>query len=125
MDILERALVVPHSGVRGGACEAFLATPARGSDTGVLVLAGSSGRIEDERCRILARECLTALSVRWFGGAGQPPGICDIPLETFVSATELLRSRGARRIAHADAAGAAAAPTVGPARHRLAGTHRG
>ncbi|MEV0493330.1 hypothetical protein [Streptomyces atratus] len=104
--------------------ERFLATPARGSDTGVLVLAGSGGRIEDERCRIPAREGLTALSVRWFGGAGQPPGICEVPLETFVSATELLRSRGARRIADADAAEPAAARTDGPARHRLVGTHR-
>ncbi|MFB7217427.1 hypothetical protein [Streptomyces sp. NPDC056227] len=98
MGVIERALTVPHDGVRGGACEGFLAAPARGGDTGVLVLAGSSGRIEDERCRILAREGLTALSVRWFGGAGQPPGICEVPLETFVSATGLLRSRGARRI---------------------------
>jgi dienelactone hydrolase len=98
MGVIERALTVPHDGVRGGACEGFLAAPARGGDTGVLVLAGSSGRIEDERCRILAREGLTALSVRWFGGPGQPPGICEVPLETFVSATELLRSCGARRI---------------------------
>lgn len=98
MDIVERALTVAHNGVRGGACAGFLAAPVRGSGAGVLVLAGSSGRIEDERCRILAREGLTALSVRWFGGPGQPSGICEVPLETFVSATELLRSRGARRI---------------------------
>ncbi|MFD9501411.1 acyl-CoA thioester hydrolase/BAAT C-terminal domain-containing protein [Streptomyces sp. NPDC060035] len=83
-----------------------MAAPARGfsplrygaAGPNVLVLSGSSGRIEDERCRILAREGMTALSVRWFGGPGQPPGICEVPLETFVSATELLRSRGARRI---------------------------
>ncbi|WNO67669.1 acyl-CoA thioesterase [Streptomyces sp. NBC_00121] len=98
MDIVERALTVADNGVRGGACEGFLAAPVRGSEAGVLVLAGSSGRIEDERCRILAREGLTALSVRWFGGPGQPSGICEVPLETFMSATELLRSRGARRV---------------------------
>lgn len=98
MDIVERVLTVAHNGVRGGACEGFLAAPVRGSGAGVLVLSGSSGRIEDERCRILARAGLTALSVRWFGGPGQPPGICEVPLETFESATELLRSRGARRI---------------------------
>ncbi|MFF1832976.1 acyl-CoA thioester hydrolase/BAAT C-terminal domain-containing protein [Streptomyces sp. NPDC058231] len=104
MDIVEHALTVPHDGAGEGTydggygCEGFLATPVRGGEAGVLVLAGSSGRIEVERCRILAREGLTALSVRWFGGPGQPPGICEVPLETFVAATGLLRSRGARRI---------------------------
>ncbi|MGW0940583.1 acyl-CoA thioester hydrolase/BAAT C-terminal domain-containing protein [Streptomyces sp. NPDC002666] len=76
----------------------FLAAPVHGSDVGVLVLAGSSGRIEEARCRLLAREGLTALSVRWFGGPGQPPGICEVPLETFVSAVAWLRTNGARRI---------------------------
>ncbi|MFJ5721334.1 acyl-CoA thioester hydrolase/BAAT C-terminal domain-containing protein [Streptomyces sp. NPDC093149] len=72
--------------------------PARDGGVAVLVLAGSSGRIEDERCRILAREGVTALSIRWFGGLGQPPGICEVPLETFAPAIELLRAGGARRI---------------------------
>ncbi|MET9657129.1 acyl-CoA thioester hydrolase/BAAT C-terminal domain-containing protein [Streptomyces sp. NPDC006510] len=62
------------------------------------MLSGSGGRIEDERCRLLAREGMAALSIRWFGGAGQPPGICEIPLETFESAIEVLRAGGARRI---------------------------
>lgn len=64
----------------------------------MLVLSGASGRIEDELCRILAREGLTALSIRWFGGVGQPPGICEFPLETFGSAIEVLRAGGTRRI---------------------------
>ncbi|WP_327173774.1 hypothetical protein OG471_32310 [Streptomyces sp. NBC_01336] len=78
----------------------FLAAPVHGSGAGVLVLAGSSGRVEEARCRLLAREGLTALSVRWFGGPGQPPGICEVPLETFVSAVARLRAHGARRTAH-------------------------
>ncbi|MFD0025033.1 acyl-CoA thioester hydrolase/BAAT C-terminal domain-containing protein [Streptomyces sp. NPDC058382] len=76
----------------------FRASPAHGSDIGVLVLAGSSGRVEEERCRLLAREGVTALSIRWFGGPGQPPGICELPLETFVSALDRLRAEGARRV---------------------------
>ncbi|WP_335939200.1 acyl-CoA thioester hydrolase/BAAT C-terminal domain-containing protein [Streptomyces sp. PTD5-9] len=72
---------------------------ARADDgVGVLVLSGSSGRVEDERCRLLAREGMTALSFRWFGGSGQPPGVCEVPLETFGPAIEALRAHGARRI---------------------------
>ncbi|HUR05525.1 MAG TPA: acyl-CoA thioester hydrolase/BAAT C-terminal domain-containing protein [Nonomuraea sp.] len=38
------------------------------------------------------------MSIRWFGGPGQSPGICEVPLETFVSAVDLLESTGVRRI---------------------------
>ena len=78
--------------------EGVLITPGPVSRTGVLVLAGSSGRIDRERARILAQEGMTAMSIRWFGGPGQSPGICEIPLETFVSAIDLLESTGVRRI---------------------------
>jgi hypothetical protein len=90
MDVIERELTDPWEGV--------LAAPARGNGIGVLVLAGSSGRIERERARILAQQGMTAASIRWFGGPGQPPGICEIPLETFTTAVDLLRSNGAERI---------------------------
>lgn len=90
MDVTERELTNPWEGV--------LVTPTGGSDIGVLVLGGSSGRIEHERTRILARQGMTALSIRWFGGPGQPPGICEIPLETFTEAIGLLQTHGARRI---------------------------
>ncbi|MFJ3592693.1 acyl-CoA thioester hydrolase/BAAT C-terminal domain-containing protein [Streptomyces sp. NPDC090231] len=87
------------AGGRGAdAWTGFRAAPAHGSDAGVLVLSGSSGRIEEERCRLLAREGLAALSIRWFGGPGQPPGICEVPLETFVSALDRHRAEGAGRI---------------------------
>ncbi|MEV5705723.1 acyl-CoA thioester hydrolase/BAAT C-terminal domain-containing protein [Actinoallomurus sp. NPDC052274] len=85
----ERELTEPWEGV--------LVAPDSDSGTGVLVLSGSSGRIEQERARILAREGMVALSIRWFGGSGQPPGICEVPLETFVSAIDLLESVGVRR----------------------------
>lgn len=48
----------------------------------VLVLSGSSGRIEEHRVRLLARSGVAAMSVRWFGGTGQPPGICEVALES-------------------------------------------
>jgi hypothetical protein len=90
VDIVEHKLTDP--------CEGVLAAPVDGSDVGVLVLGGSSGRIEHERSRILAREGMAALSIRWFGGRGQPAGICEIPLETFTSAIDLLRANGAQRV---------------------------
>ncbi|MFE7616492.1 acyl-CoA thioester hydrolase/BAAT C-terminal domain-containing protein [Streptomyces sp. NPDC057496] len=90
MDIVERELTDPWEGV--------LFAPARGSDVGVLVLAGSSGRVERERARLLARQGFTALAIRWFGGPGQPRGICEVPLETFTAAVDLLRLGGARRV---------------------------
>ncbi|MFF3192811.1 acyl-CoA thioester hydrolase/BAAT C-terminal domain-containing protein [Streptomyces misionensis] len=90
MDIVEREPAGPWEG--------FLAAPARGADAGVLVLSGSSGRIERERARLLARQGIAALAIRWFGGKGQPPGICEVPLETFTAGVGLLRDGGARRI---------------------------
>ncbi|MER5787924.1 acyl-CoA thioester hydrolase/BAAT C-terminal domain-containing protein [Streptomyces sp. NPDC001980] len=89
-DITERELTHPWEGV--------LIAPVHGSEVGVLVLAGSSGRVERERARILARQGFAALAIRWFGGPGQPPGICEVPLETFTAAVDLLRLGGARRI---------------------------
>ncbi|MER8062754.1 MULTISPECIES: acyl-CoA thioester hydrolase/BAAT C-terminal domain-containing protein [unclassified Streptomyces] len=90
-EVVEYELAAPWEG--------FLATPAADpTDVGVMVLSGSSGRIERERCRLFARAGVTAASIRWFGGRGQPPGICEVALETFVAATELLRERGAKRV---------------------------
>ncbi|MGW2706730.1 acyl-CoA thioester hydrolase/BAAT C-terminal domain-containing protein [Streptomyces sp. NPDC001340] len=90
VDISERELTDPWEGV--------LFAPACGSDAGVLVLAGSSGRVERERARILAQQGFTTLAIRWFGGPGQSPGICEVPLETFTAAVDFLRLGGAQRI---------------------------
>lgn len=56
----------------------------------VLVLSGSSGRVEHERVRLLTDHGAVALSIRWFGDVGQPPGICEVPLETFTPALDHL-----------------------------------
>ena len=64
----------------------------------MLVLTGSSGRVDVERARLLARHGALAVALRWFGGEGQPPGICEVPLETFASAVDWLEGEGARRI---------------------------
>src|SRR5690242_8040994 len=89
MEIIERAIDEP--------CEGVPVEPAGHREASVLVLAGSSGRVDPARCRVLARAGMTAMSIRWFGGPGQPPGICEIPLETFVAAIDVLQARGCGR----------------------------
>jgi dienelactone hydrolase len=69
--------------------------PARdgnGTRTGVLVLSGSSGRVETERAAVLAGLGTTALTYRWFGSPGQPSGIWELPLESFDRAVGRLAS---------------------------------
>jgi uncharacterized protein len=68
------------------------------ASTGVLVLAGSSGRVDIERARLLAKHGALALALQWFGGLGQCPGICEIPLETFTAAIGWLVEQGSQRI---------------------------
>lgn len=69
-----------------------------GAEYGVLVLAGSSGRVDIQRARLLASQGALALALRWFGGSGQAPGICEIPLETFTAAIDWLVTYGAQRV---------------------------
>lgn len=77
MGVIERELRDPWEGL-------FVAPS--GADAGVVVLGGSGGRVERERARLLAAHGVAALAIRWFGGPGQSPGICEIPLETFTAA---------------------------------------
>lgn len=92
----ERSLPPPLQGIAVHPAPA--AASAAPAPVGVLVLAGSSGRLDVERARLLARHGALALALRWFGGPGQPPGICEVPLETFTPAIGWLLQQGARRI---------------------------
>lgn len=67
-----------------------LVRPAAPCGTGVLLVAGSSGRVDVDRAEVLARQGATVLAIRWFGGPGQQRGPYDVPLELFVDALELL-----------------------------------
>lgn len=57
---------------------------------GVLVLAGSSGRLDDTRAELLARHGAVAESVQWFGAPGQHGGPWEIPLELFLARVDEL-----------------------------------
>lgn len=65
---------------------------------GLLVLAGSSGRVDVGRARLFADHGALALALRYFGGPGQSPGICEVPLETLTRAVDWLIAEGAQRI---------------------------
>lgn len=82
MKLLEYALSDPQ--------EVLLLPASEPPRCAVLVLSGSSGRVEVDRTRLLAKYGAAALSLRWFGGAGQPAGICEVPLETFIPALDRL-----------------------------------
>ncbi|KQV17091.1 hypothetical protein ASC97_30740 [Rhizobium sp. Root1203] len=49
--------------------------PARhGRETGVIVLSGSSSRVDTHRAALFAKAGANALALRWFGAVGQSPG---------------------------------------------------
>jgi dienelactone hydrolase len=72
--------------------DGVLVAPADGGNgTGVLVLSGSSGRVETERATVLASAGVSAaLTYRWFGSPGLPAAIWEYPLEAFGSAVGTL-----------------------------------
>ncbi len=81
----------------------------RSTGTGIVVVAGSSGRLDVGRADMLAGHGVTALALRWFGGEGQPGVPCEIPLETFIEASELLAAECARVVLMGHSYGAEAA----------------
>ncbi|WP_081795488.1 acyl-CoA thioester hydrolase/BAAT C-terminal domain-containing protein [Nocardioides sp. URHA0020] len=75
---------------------------------GVLVLAGSSGRVEVERCRVLAGAGATAASYAWFGEV-----LDRVPLESFDDALSTLHERCDRLVVLGTSRGAEAALLLG------------
>jgi uncharacterized protein len=95
---MEAAVTKPSEIELNGELQGSLLVPVCENGVGVLVLAGSSGRVDVTRARLFAAMGCTALALRWFGGAGQVPGICEIPLETFTAAITRLVQQGCGRI---------------------------
>lgn len=71
--------------------EALLVRPHHPVGVGVLVLLGSSGRMDLDRAQLLGQHGAHALALRWFGGDDQSPGVCEIPLEVFTRALDRLQ----------------------------------
>jgi uncharacterized protein len=83
-----------------GEVQGTLLAPARTTGVGVVVLAGSSGRLDVARASLFAAKGAVALALRWFGGDGLSPMIHQVPLEVFVRATDRLAQVGCERIAY-------------------------
>ncbi|MGW8481986.1 acyl-CoA thioester hydrolase/BAAT C-terminal domain-containing protein [Microbacterium sp. NPDC055903] len=73
------------------ATDRYEALPDAEAPTGILVLAGSSGRVETERADLLARHGVRAHAIRWFGGEGQRPVPHEVPIEAFFAELDRLR----------------------------------
>lgn len=67
------------------------AFPEAPSGTAVLLLAGSSSRIERSRADLFARHGARVRAIRWFGGIGQRPAPHEVPVEAFIDELENLR----------------------------------
>lgn len=80
---------------------------------GALVLAGSSGRVDDSRAELLARHGAIAESIQWFGAPGQHDGPWEIPIELFVSRVEELAKECDRVIVLGTSFGSEAALITG------------
>lgn len=94
--------------------------PNEPTGVGVLVLAGSSGRIDADRARLLAtaQGALTE-SVRWFGGPGQNSGPWEIPLEVFTARIDALAADCDRIVVVGTSFGAEAALLIGAEDRRV------
>ncbi|KRB77001.1 hypothetical protein ASE01_09560 [Nocardioides sp. Root190] len=81
--------------------------------TGALVLAGSSGRVDEARVEVLTAAGVVAESMRWFGGPGQHAGPWEIPLEGFLERVADLKRRCDRVVVVGTSFGAEAALLTG------------
>ena len=86
----------------------FDAVPAEPNGTAVLLLAGSSGRVERERAELLSWTGARVRAIRWFGGADQRPSPHEVPLELFAGQIEELRADADRVVLFGTSFGAEA-----------------
>lgn len=87
----------------------ILVAPAQPCGTAVLTIAGASGRLDADRAKLLATHGALAMSIRWFGGAGQQPAPWHVPLETFFDALTRISSECDRLVIMGTSLGAEAA----------------
>ena len=89
-----------HEATLSGDVQGSILKPAKHTGWGVVVLAGSSGRVDVARARLFAGLGAVCIALRYFGGERRPPGICEVPLEVFTRATDQLTEEGCERVAY-------------------------
>lgn len=87
--------------------------PDRSSGTGLLTIAGSSGRIDADRARLFAEHGTLAESLRWLGGPHQTAAPWPVPLELFLDRAAALASECDRVVVCGASFGAEAALLAG------------
>ncbi len=102
--------------------ETLLLAPASPNGTGVVLVAGSSGRVDSARAELLRAHGATVLAVRWFGGPGQQPGPFEVPLELFSEALDVLAPDCDRLALVGLSFGAEAALLTAAREHRVVAT---
>jgi dienelactone hydrolase len=86
----------------------------------LLVLGGSSGRIQEDRCRVLAANGYVALSPKWFGAPNAPARLSEVPVESFLPHLDRLAALGTPELGVVGTSfGAIAALLLGVADERL------
>ena len=89
-----------HEASLSSGLQGAILKPAERTGWGVVVLAGSSGRVDVARAKLFAGLGAVCIALRYCGGESQPPGICEVPLEVFTRATDRLIEEGCERVAY-------------------------
>jgi uncharacterized protein len=89
-----------HEANLAGDLQGSLLEPAERTGWGVVVLSGSSGRVDVTRARLFTGLGAVCIALRYICGERQPPGICEVPLEVFTRATDRLIQEGCERVAY-------------------------
>src|SRR5882672_271895 len=89
-----------HEASLAGDLQGSILKPAEHTGWGVVVLAGSSGRVDVARATLFAGLGAVCIALRYFGGERQPSGVCEVPLEVFALATDRLTEEACERVAY-------------------------
>lgn len=119
MEGRRRNLVTEIAEVALADLEGVRCVPREHSGVGALVLAGSSGRVDIDRARVLAGAGVRAESIRWFGGPGQHEGPWEIDLELFLDRVVQLSGECDRVVVLGTSFGAEAALLTGALSDRV------
>ncbi|MFC6715644.1 acyl-CoA thioester hydrolase/BAAT C-terminal domain-containing protein [Branchiibius cervicis] len=93
--------------------------PDKPTGSAALVLAGSSGRVDRDRARVLAARGVLTESIRWFGGARQQPGPWEVPIELFLRRIDALAESADRVLVFGTSFGSEAALLAGALSERV------